>query len=265
MRQSLIGGVNMTEEPTEKKARKKGKRSPGYPMIGLEEAIQRAMILWEKDQNNNIPVEVAYEHLGFKTTAGYAARVIAALKKFGLISERQDDIMLTTEAVDLALHGQNDEHYINTVKILALKPNIYEKIYNECNGNLPLDASLRVKLIRDYEFNASSVDDFIINFRKTLEFAGLTTKTEEDGNKNDMNIEQQGKTPVGKVPVIPPKKPDIEKPAIVAKHYPIPLSKGMTAVIGFETLPVDKKDIEKIKKWLELFADELTEADSESV
>jgi len=42
------------------------------------------------------------------------------------------------------------------------------------------------------------------------------------------------------------------------KHYPIPLSKGKTAVISFEVLPVEKKDIDAIKKWLDLFGESLT-------
>lgn len=43
------------------------------------------------------------------------------------------------------------------------------------------------------------------------------------------------------------------------KSYPIPLSEGKNAMIVFENLPVKKKDIEAIKKWLEFFSDNLTE------
>ena len=51
-----------------KKKRKSAPRSPGYPMLNLEEAIQKAKILWEKDKNKNIPIEAAYNHLGYKKT-----------------------------------------------------------------------------------------------------------------------------------------------------------------------------------------------------
>lgn len=47
--------------------------------------------------------------------------------------------------------------------------------------------------------------------------------------------------------------------AIVSKTYPIPLSEGENAAIMFSRLPVKKKDIEAIKKWLEYFSDNLTE------
>ena len=157
----------------EKKERKARKRSPGYPMISLEEAIQRAKILWDKDKNNLIPLGAAYEHLGYKFIGGYGGRVIAALKKFGLISEKQGGIILTEEAVDLALHDPLDNKYIDTVKKLALKPDIYEILFSEYNGNLPSDATLKIKLFKEHGFNSDKINGFLLNFRKTIEFANL--------------------------------------------------------------------------------------------
>jgi hypothetical protein len=159
------------ENQDAKKTRKQGKRSPGYPMISLPEAIEKAKILWENDKNNIIPIEAAHEHLGYKPNTGYAARVTAALKKFDLIFENQDGIKLTNEAVDLILHEPTDEQYIKTVIELAFRPPIYEKIYKEYDGQIPSDATLKIKLIKDYEFNPESINDFISGFRKTIEFA----------------------------------------------------------------------------------------------
>ena len=155
----------------DKKKRKSRKRSPGYPMLGLEESIQRAKILWDKDKNNPIPLEVAYKHLGYGFVGGYGGRVLAAMKHFDLISEKQDIILLTSNAVDLAIHQPSDEKYIEIVKELALKPVIYDKLFNEYKGNLPSDATLKIKLIKDYGFNPDKVDGFLTDFRKTIEFA----------------------------------------------------------------------------------------------
>lgn len=237
-------------------------RSPGYPMIDLKEAIEKAKELWNKDKMNPIPREVAAKHLGYESAGGHGGRVIAALKHFDLISFKEGDIILTEKAVDLALHSSSDKVYQDIVKDIALKPDTYAEIFNEFKISEISDATLKVKLIKDYKFNADKVDRFISNFRSTIDFAGLAA-TEEDMNKNDMDIAQHNEYRLPEVPVMPQKKTDIEKPANVAKHYPIPLSKGKTAVVGFETLPVDKKDIEAIKKWLELFSDSLTEPEEE--
>jgi hypothetical protein len=174
----------MEKQPNkkERKPRKPGKRSPGYPMISLEEAIQKAKRLWDQDKDNYIPSVVAYEHLGYKAKGSYGARIMSALKKFDLISEKNDDIKLTEDAVDLTLHEPSDQRYIEIIKKLALKPNIYEKIYNKYNGTLPSDATLRIELIKEHGFNPETVEDFLISFRKTIEFAGLggAKKTERE-------------------------------------------------------------------------------------
>ncbi len=167
------------KEKKERKPRKPGKRSPGYPMISLDEAIQKAKILWDKDKNNYIPLAAAYEHLGYKSQGGYAARIIAALKKFELISEKQNAIKLTEEAIDLALHDESDERYIEIVKKSALKPIIYEKIFSKYNGIIPSDNTLRIELIKEHGFNPESVNDFISSFRKSIEFAGLSQDNKE--------------------------------------------------------------------------------------
>ena len=89
--------------------KKRRLRSPGYPLIDLKEAIHKAKILWEKDKSNPIPKKVAYEHLGYQSKGGYAGRITAALKHFGLILESRGDIMLTQDAIDLAIEQKYED------------------------------------------------------------------------------------------------------------------------------------------------------------
>jgi len=245
-------------EKKTRKPRKPGKRSPGYPLISLEEAIQKAKILWDKDKDNYIPLAAAYEHLGYRSTGGYAARIIAALKKFELISEKQDAIKLTEEAIDLALLNPSDERYNEIIKKLALRPSTYEKIFKKYNGNLPSDNTLRIELIKGYGFNPESVEVFLSSFRETLEFAGLPEGKEIE-KKEVIPAREEEKLKIGH------QMQNIENSLIYkagAQTFPIPLSKRNKAAIVFETLPLDKKDIEKIKSWLDLFSDSLTEPEN---
>lgn len=237
------------EKPKEKKERKPrqpGKRSPGYPMISLEEAVQKATTLWEKDKNNFIPIEAVYEHLGYKSKAGYAARVIAALKKFELIFEKQSAIKLTDEAIDLMLHSSSDENYIKTIKDLALKPTIYERILNDNNGGVPSDNTLKIQLIKNYGFNPKSVDDFINNFRKTIEFAGLSGENKEPEKEGQAKFSPKGedKSMSAAELVASGKKPTIE--------IPIPLSDTEFAFIKMPH-PLSNAQWEKIESILKAY------------
>lgn len=268
-------GAPIPEKESEEEsiANKSLVRSPGYPMIGLEEAIEKVKILWDKDKTNSIPREVAAKHLGYGT-GGYGGRVIAALKHFGLISMKEGDIILSDKAVELAHYSPSDEIYHGIVKEIALYPNTYKDLFNEYNGSLPSEATLKVKLIKDYKFNAKKVDSFINNFRSTLEFAGLLEGGRIEAQRDESMIKEiakartddylKSKTTLLKsdYPFRPQSSLEVQ-PIPGIQHFPIPLSKRKTAILAFETLPVEKKDIEAIKKWLDLFAESLTESQGE--
>lgn len=243
-----------------KKEKRKIQRSPGYPMLSLEEAIQKIKILWDKDRNKTIPIEAAYEHLGYKTKGGYSARVIAAMKKFSLIYEKQNDIILTDEAVDLALHEPSDEIYIETIKKLALKPTIYEKLFNEYNGALPSDATLKIKLIKEYEFNPDKVGGFLSDFRKTIEFANLSG----DKELKEVPLDQSSLTDMSGSSSKPKAGNQIQNMQTLTNiereiaNYPV--GRGLKARILISGgSPVTTDSIEKLIKLLELNRDDLPE------
>ena len=231
-------------EKTERKSPRT--RSPAYPVIDLKEAISKAVTLWEKDKTNPIPRVVAFKHLGYGR-GGYAGRVIAALRHFDLISEKSGDIVLTQNAVDLALYKPTDDEYINVVKKIALKPGIYRIIYNEYNGQLPSDDTLRIRLIKGYKFNPNKVVKFINDFRSTISFARLSEKESaeeiDEGEKEVMG---------GRVVAdVSPKAPRITEP-IISISYNVPLINQNIATINFQRFP-NKKDLSILRKWLALF------------
>ncbi len=251
----------MTNEDVKKK-RKTAKRSPGYPMLSLDESIQKAKILWDKDKNNPIPLGAAFEHLGYKTIGGYGGRVFSAMKQFGLIYQKKNDIHLTSEAIDLALHEQQDDKYIETVKILALKPTIYEKLFNENSDDLPSDATLRIKLIKDYAFNPDKVAGFLSDFRKTIEFANLkkidvlvNALREEPIKEKPM---QGISTPPIKSPIIPNPDMTIGEEREIATYT---IGRGLKArIIISGEQPTTIKSIDKLIKFLQENKEDLPES-----
>lgn len=240
----------------ENKERKKAiTRSPSYPMISLEEAIKRVKLIWEKDGNNKIPQEVAIQHLGYKQKTSYSSRIIAALKKFGLINEEQNDIILTKNAVDLAICEQTDQQYIKSLKETALKPAIYEKLYSEYKGKVPSTATLKHKLITGYRVNPKSVDDLIDNFASTINYAGLGENLEEAYTK------QEEKTQESHTEKIKTEKPTESRTNLgfgidILHSFDIPLTENY-ATISFKKMPITEEDLEDVKKWIDFFGKKL--------
>ena len=56
-----------------------GSRSPSYPDLDLSEAIARASQLWDREKQNEAPVNTILEHWGFQPNSGTGMRAIAAL------------------------------------------------------------------------------------------------------------------------------------------------------------------------------------------
>ena len=96
----------------ELEARKKRERSPSYPAIDLEDALEKARILYEAERRNAASISVMVEHLGHKSGSGLGAVIIAALKKFGLIvdegSGNRRKVRLSEEALKIIADERPD-------------------------------------------------------------------------------------------------------------------------------------------------------------
>lgn len=240
-------------EQDEGKDKRSVHRSPAYPPYGLQEAIDKAKILWDKDGKHGTTREVALKHLGYTVKgdiAGMAARAISGLKKFGLTNESGERITLSHMALDIIVYPNTDERHIKALKEAALRPRIFNELYGKYIDGLPSDETLRAELIREREFNPRQVDGFLRDFRATLEYAGLTVgggKPVEEEMPEQPRIDQPGQ-PINSRPA--------QLMSRLAVAYPIPLKNG-EAMLSFSNLPVTEADIGKIRKWIDLFEDTL--------
>jgi hypothetical protein len=236
-------------EKTERKSLRK--RSPAYPVIGLKEAVSKAKDLYDEGKGHPIPKEGAFKVLGYETGGGYAGRVTAALKHFGLTTENQGDIILTQEAVDLALHEPTDANYRAIIKKIALKPETYSKIYNRYNGEIPSDKILKITLIKELGFNDDKVTKFTNDFRNTIAFAGLSEairEEEEFSEREDVNMQED-------IPLQADRKRKIQK----AFAIPILFKDGKKAELSFSELPITIEDLEMVKNVIDLYSPSLTQ------
>jgi len=171
--------------------KRKVKRSPNFPVISLEEAIINTEKLYKADGRAGSLRETVYKHLGYKGEHGASRTVFSALKKFGLIREEGNQIYLTKDS-EIIFMASETEKKKSAIKRCALKPEIYRKIFEEYSeSGLPSDSTLKDRLIFDFEFNEKSVDGFIINFKKTLEYAEIIPGSSLESDNEDGN-ESQG-------------------------------------------------------------------------
>jgi hypothetical protein len=153
-------------------------RSPSYPGLPLEQAIDKARVLYEKERKNSVPVQtVLLKHWGYKSvTTGAATVALAAVKKFGLIVDEGSGASRRVRLTDLALKillNPDDQARRAAVVEAAMTPPIHAELWKTYSGDLPSDDSLHYELVVNRNFTETGAKEFIAQFRATTSYAGI--------------------------------------------------------------------------------------------
>jgi len=150
-------------------------RSPSFPFIGLREALDRARTFYEAEQRNAARPETAAAHWGYSAKSSGGKQTIAALRAFGLL-EGDVLVKLSGRALRILLdEREGSEERLRLVQQAALMPPVHARLWERYGAELPSPQTLRLSLILDEGFNENSVDDFLTEYRETLEYARLLT------------------------------------------------------------------------------------------
>ena len=255
--------------------KRKRKRSPGYPALGLETAILRARELYDKEGTHFVAQSTVFEDWGYGPTSSHGGRVLAALLHFGLVetqgSQSEREVRLSDLGQVLTHANSPEDQKSTAVKAAALNPSIYQKLWEEwgTEGRLPSKGKMTWDLESTWEFNPRAIDSFISDFVSTLEFAelvrgGILVGGEASGGGGNLSDEAEET----------PEKPDrheavspqplavgiVQEQTVGARieQYRIPLPRGGTAVLSLP-VPMSSAAFDMISAWLNLTKSAITE------
>lgn len=123
-------------------------RSPRYPSIGLEEAIERAKKIFERERKNPATREIIAKALGYAGISGKSAGLIGSLRQFGLLSGHDKGLRISDSAVDLIHAPQSSEEYRSALVKAAYTPKLFQEIREHFQFGQPSDESLKYFLVR---------------------------------------------------------------------------------------------------------------------
>jgi len=230
-----------TSAPTP--ARRQTGRSPSFPAISLEMAIRRARELYEKERQHPTAVDTIVRHWGYKSLNGPASGALAALKKFGLLTDEGRGTerrgRLTHLAVEI-LANPDAAARTRAIKQAALMPGIHRELWDRYQNNPPSDANLRWDLVRQRNFTESGADEFIREYKQTVAYAQLDASDQASGAPSD-DVDDDD-TPV--VDEDPPSKHNVNRiigSQTGATRFPIPIFNGKVVVIESD-FPLTEED-----------------------
>ena len=228
-------------------------RSPTYPKMPLDEALELTRKLHAKAGRANIRPEVALGPLGYSSLNGAALGTIATLKQYGLI-ERDSSGSLSVSPLSIKLiHPLSSVQESEARKEAALRPKIFLDIfqggYHDCSEEVLANHLIQIGFTPDGARRAAAV------YKRTTEFAGVSP---------DTNM-RSGTQPRGQSPST--RRPDVVEGAVPRGHddsptprapdcpeLPIPLTDGMIARVPF---PMTEEDFELLIDTLQLWKNKL--------
>ncbi len=232
-------------------------RSPNYPVIGLQKAIEQTRILYDRNKRHLVPIAVAHQHLGYKPMSSSGKQCVAALKAYGMIEiEGKDDkqqIRVSERARRILL---NDPERDQLLRAASLSPTLHAELWKRYGDEgLPADDVLCHYLIFERNFNEAVVDTFIKRFKATLSFAKLRPiseieeEDEEDIQDESDNIEEGDTSQRTIQSNTGTSNPNNSKPISVSENYkdfPLYLNNNQKAYLYIPTT-LSKTDLELLK------------------
>jgi hypothetical protein len=147
------------------------KKSPRAPSLSLDESVERALKIYERERRHAAPTDVIAQNLGYKSANnGSALSAIASLRAYGLLEKVEEGKLAVAKDVEAYRFAPTDQ-LKSQLRIKWLKmPNIFSELLEKYAGGLPSDASLRYDLIKR-GFTPASAESTLAVFKKSIDFA----------------------------------------------------------------------------------------------
>ncbi len=179
-------------------------RSPPFPFIGLERAIERAEQLHAQDRDHAVPLSAAAKAWGYSSSSSGGAQTIAALKQFGLLSDEGSGtarkVRLTKLALRLILDKRPDSaERVHALREAALTPKIHRELWEKWGANFPSTVTMKTYLTLDRTladqapYSDQAAEELIRLYASAIAFSGLAESDKAS------SVEETGRGAVGEV------------------------------------------------------------------
>jgi hypothetical protein len=149
-------------------ARKKSPRAPSMP---LSEAIDGALKIYSHDRRHAIPVELAAQHLGYKSANnGTAIKALASIRYFGLLGRPQEGQLAVEKEVEDYNFAPDPRQKAELIRKWLLTPPVFAEVLSKFADGLPSDAALKFELIQR-GFLPEAAEALVGVLKSSVEFA----------------------------------------------------------------------------------------------
>ncbi len=213
-------------------------RSPNYPGVDLEAAIEAVTTLYSKVRRGEFTQTDAAEAWGYTSTSGPVRIKIAALRQYGMLAGKKgENPALSRTGLTFVIRNKSSHEYLEALRSAAINPPLFAKA-REYKPNAS-DRALREWLLMDENFSDEGASRFVEVFRSTMRLAGLDGDGIISGLEEDESLNESEDSPMVSMhhnsendPV--PSSPQ-ESPRLNPAHTRVPLQlMGGSMVVAVE-------------------------------
>lgn len=162
----------------EKTQKRRTGRSPSYPYIPVQKAIEQVRALHEKEGDYAAPLPSAVAAWGYSPKSSGGRQTLATLRYYGLIDVTGDGDARKIKVSDIARRILLDQREDDTekkklIRSVALSPSAHKALYEQYPNGLASDASVEHFLIFERQFNADAAKELLAEFKVTASQVGL--------------------------------------------------------------------------------------------
>ena len=201
-------------------------RSPNYPGVNLETAIEDVTTLYAKVKRGEFTSADAAEAWGYSSTSGPVRVKLAALRQFGVLDGKKgDNPTLSRLGLTFVLRNKSSREYQDALRLAATNPPIFSKARD--TKPYASDSALREWLLMDENFSDDGASRFVEVFRSTIQLAGLNEDSTISGLEEEEFRPESEDDSVASAPTNfanePSSAPAHETPRLSAAHTRVPL------------------------------------------
>jgi len=166
-------------------------KTPKSPRYSLPWAVDKMLILLEKEGVHPVAPDIMAQHLGYSNARnGQAATVLGTLRMYGMILKAPHRKDVISEDIKKFKYTPYDEEKHQLADKWLKSPKVFASVLTKYPDNLPSDPALRYELIQEYSFTEEAANKFIKVLKESIEFSqsfssGANVQGDEDFDDSD--------------------------------------------------------------------------------
>lgn len=168
-----------TETPAGGKQQKRGEgRSPAYPLIPVQKALERVQELYAQESAHPAPLKSAMGAWGYSPKSSGGRQTLATMRYYGLIevTGEGDGRMVKVSELGRKIildKREDDSEKRALIRQVALSPSAHKSLFQEYPDGLPSDGTVHHFLVFRKQYNDAAANELLTEFKQTASYIGL--------------------------------------------------------------------------------------------